>query len=637
MQHKHHQQHNTVLAHKHKSETRRPNTFAIMSAEVADQPLIEIIDVFEKTARQSGMLDLIYQTREAYQIRVANQQEIDRSMAQETAQEFDFGQLAEDFLNEYQLNKVFELYLEFTAKKYDKLLLDYLKTIEDPITDSIRLMAIKRSQSIKNPMQFVELEEKKRGSWRHRYGKCKESFQILRKKEKKSKKFAEIRATIANNCLPLGLGYSSIPEYHLFLVQHLFLDGNPYYEQGDDNQDYHSFNIKAKYDKKLGHEARLLWQILQDKLTISLQQYEKQGILAKKPRSRKALMQKYVCSEAVATAVIDVYAALPENPANDIVQISYFSRQIKKQKNYRETEMEIYWDESRQCYYPQWVDTMAEKITILEHDVTKKLIAQMETLSSIKLTHKELKKAVIKNADIRKLTYQLLKDKLSEKILDEKALDQMIEHYLALPDNSIANESQKDDFQALQAQLDKKTKSLRVLKTIYDNFLKAIADKPKIIDFIINFQQEYLKSGHPIDLKPLTKTMVVEALGFLSSSRYNKADTDLERKKSAIIGRRLERYMKHTVIRYQGACLPLDDLIPGKAGVKQFSGQHQTKIAVMEMIKELIDEENKQKPLSDQKISLRLKEDYGIKIARETVKKYRLELGFLSSQGRVVV
>ena len=60
-------------------------------------------------------------------------------------------------------------------------------------------------------------------------------------------------------------------------------------------------------------------------------------------------------------------------------------------------------------------------------------------------------------------------------------------------------------------------------------------------------------------------------------------------------------------------------------------GTSSTKIK--NMIKEFINEENKLKPLSDDKICKLLK-DEGITVARRTVAKYREEMDILSSSKR---
>jgi RNA polymerase sigma-54 factor len=56
--------------------------------------------------------------------------------------------------------------------------------------------------------------------------------------------------------------------------------------------------------------------------------------------------------------------------------------------------------------------------------------------------------------------------------------------------------------------------------------------------------------------------------------------------------------------------------------------------SVKQAIKQLIDEEDKSDPLSDQTIVERLDKTAGIKIARRTVAKYREILGILASSKR---
>ncbi len=55
---------------------------------------------------------------------------------------------------------------------------------------------------------------------------------------------------------------------------------------------------------------------------------------------------------------------------------------------------------------------------------------------------------------------------------------------------------------------------------------------------------------------------------------------------------------------------------------------------VKNVLKELIDEENKQKPLSDQEIVSILKEEHGILVSRRTIAKYRDQLNIPSSSKR---
>jgi len=56
--------------------------------------------------------------------------------------------------------------------------------------------------------------------------------------------------------------------------------------------------------------------------------------------------------------------------------------------------------------------------------------------------------------------------------------------------------------------------------------------------------------------------------------------------------------------------------------------------SVKARIKAFIDEEDPARPLSDEEISLRIRQSLGINIARRTVAKYREELGLPSSSRR---
>lgn len=68
-------------------------------------------------------------------------------------------------------------------------------------------------------------------------------------------------------------------------------------------------------------------------------------------------------------------------------------------------------------------------------------------------------------------------------------------------------------------------------------------------------------------------------------------------------------------------------------GVSQYGSEDQSAIAIKSHIKQLIDEENSAKPLSDNKL-MGLLEDKGINVARRTIAKYREAMGIPSSSER---
>lgn len=68
-------------------------------------------------------------------------------------------------------------------------------------------------------------------------------------------------------------------------------------------------------------------------------------------------------------------------------------------------------------------------------------------------------------------------------------------------------------------------------------------------------------------------------------------------------------------------------------GVSQYGSEDQSAIAIKSHIKQLIDEEDTNKPLSDNKLMVLL-EDKGINVARRTIAKYREAMGIPSSSER---
>jgi len=69
------------------------------------------------------------------------------------------------------------------------------------------------------------------------------------------------------------------------------------------------------------------------------------------------------------------------------------------------------------------------------------------------------------------------------------------------------------------------------------------------------------------------------------------------------------------------------------SGIATVSGKKKSSTSVKEMIKDIIDGEDKQNPLSDKSIELRLKQE-GVEIARRTIVKYRGELNLPASNKR---
>lgn len=70
-----------------------------------------------------------------------------------------------------------------------------------------------------------------------------------------------------------------------------------------------------------------------------------------------------------------------------------------------------------------------------------------------------------------------------------------------------------------------------------------------------------------------------------------------------------------------------------QSGVADGEGK-KAAVAIKQLIRSIIEKEDKRKPLSDEKIKEKLKEDYSLNIARRTVMKYRQDLNIPASYKR---
>ncbi len=134
----------------------------------------------------------------------------------------------------------------------------------------------------------------------------------------------------------------------------------------------------------------------------------------------------------------------------------------------------------------------------------------------------------------------------------------------------------------------------------------------KTINFLVNYQAEFLRKGKKF-IKPLTLKDVANELGLHEST--------------------ISRIVSNKYIQTDNGLIPLKSFFALR--LSSSNGDVSTE-KVKDLIREIIEKEDKKKPLSDEKISKLLKEKYGIKIARRTVAKYREEMNIPSSKERKV-
>lgn len=146
-------------------------------------------------------------------------------------------------------------------------------------------------------------------------------------------------------------------------------------------------------------------------------------------------------------------------------------------------------------------------------------------------------------------------------------------------------------------------KSIEQRKTTIINITKAIVER----------QQPFLEKGFT-HLKPMTLKEIADQIGMHEST--------------------ISRATSNKVIRTPIGCFEMRKLFTGK-----IAGDNGTEVSATQIklrLKQLIQQENRKRPLSDQKLADHFKKN-GITISRRTIAKYREELNILSSSKRKTI
>ncbi|RAL24482.1 RNA polymerase factor sigma-54 [Thermoflavimicrobium daqui] len=132
----------------------------------------------------------------------------------------------------------------------------------------------------------------------------------------------------------------------------------------------------------------------------------------------------------------------------------------------------------------------------------------------------------------------------------------------------------------------------------------------RVVEAIIEKQKDFFEKGVSF-IRPLTLKQIGEEVGLHEST--------------------ISRATQHKYMQTPHGVFPFRFFFP--SGLSTDSGMDMSMKAVKRQLQRLIHQEDKTKPLSDQKLS-RLLQDKGIHISRRTVAKYREEMGIPSSTVR---
>ena len=160
----------------------------------------------------------------------------------------------------------------------------------------------------------------------------------------------------------------------------------------------------------------------------------------------------------------------------------------------------------------------------------------------------------------------------------------------------------------------KKTKSqnqaIQFLKQKLDSakwFIEAIEQRHQTlfqtVNAIVNFQKEYFLTGEEKNLKPMILKDIAEIINMDISTVSRVANSKYIETPYGI--KLLKSYFSE--------------------GMKNMEGDEISTIEIKKILQEIVNDENKSKPLSDIELSEKLSEK-GYKVARRTVSKYRENL-----------
>ena len=175
------------------------------------------------------------------------------------------------------------------------------------------------------------------------------------------------------------------------------------------------------------------------------------------------------------------------------------------------------------------------------------------------------------------------------------------ERLLALT-KGVKNWGKRDCFRQLQAYLNSEETDRVCL--VFGLRRTGKTTMLRIADILIDFQRTFLETGK--DMKPLRQKDVAQIMEVHEST--------------------VSRAVKGKYLQCGRGVYALSDFMP--KGMEEVSGD-----SVKQMLKKFIQNEDKKKPLSDQKLVKKLEEE-GVQISRRTVAKYRMQMEIPDASGR---
>ena len=155
---------------------------------------------------------------------------------------------------------------------------------------------------------------------------------------------------------------------------------------------------------------------------------------------------------------------------------------------------------------------------------------------------------------------------------------------------------------------------IRQIKTLSTDIALRVSTLSKVMNILVQKQYSFFKEG-PGHKSPLSLRDIADAAELHEST--------------------ISRTLNSKYLQCSWGVFPLNYFLTQTAAVSGTSGEAQTQEQICQKMKEIIDGEDKKKPLSDEAIRKAL-EEADIHISRRTVNKYRGILGIPDKTGRKV-
>ncbi|WP_066891128.1 RNA polymerase factor sigma-54 [Clostridium nigeriense] len=264
-------------------------------------------------------------------------------------------------------------------------------------------------------------------------------------------------------------------------------------------------------------------------------------------------------------------------------------------------------DENLEIIIDEYLDLIADnkynviaknlKITPKEAQDLGDIIKKLEPKPSRGFYTGEEVKFIIPDAAIRKIDGQYFVI-MNEGVIPRLSINSLYKNIL----------NNKDDKNTEKYVKERLNSAMFLIKSIEQRKSTLL----RILEKVVENQKEYFDNGQKY-LKPMTLKEMAELLGIHEST--------------------VSRAIKDKYILTSFGTIKIKDLFTTGLSKNQGDGEEVAVVNIKKKIKDLIDAEDKKKPLSDQAICDYLNEK-SLNISRRTVAKYREELGIKSSSKR---